>query len=120
MSLFVTCVALNFVEISYSSSSSSPLHVSSSWDIPSSGHGCRVHLFASGNASSCSSCRCIHCVRVGQHLSRYPPSWMGSGYAAAVCLQSCLHMDIVLLMVDSRLLPLFVGGWSIKLQDLLV
>src|SRR6266702_3357705 len=109
MSFFVACVALNFVEIPDSPSSSSSLSV------PSSRHDCGVHFFASSDVSSCSSGRCIHCVWVGQHLLRYPPSWTGSGYASAVCLQLCFHMNVVLLTVDSRLLPLFVGGWPIKI-----
>src|SRR6266702_3286071 len=65
MSLFVACVTLNFAEISDPSSSSSLLHVPSSQDVPSSGHGCRVYFFASGDAPSCSSCRRVHGVWVG-------------------------------------------------------
>src|SRR6266702_1725195 len=120
MPFFVTCIALNFAAVFHSSSPSSPLHVSSSWSIPSSGHGCGVRFFASSDASSRSSGRCIHCVWIGQHMSGYPPSWAGSSCAAAMRLQSCLHMNVFLLPIDGCLLPLRVDGRSIKFEDLLV
>src|SRR6266702_713796 len=120
MTLFVTCIAINFAEISHSSSSSSPLHVSSLWSVPPLGHSCGVHFFASSDASSCSSCQCVHCIWVGQHMSGYPSSWTGSGCAATMRLQSCLHVNVVLLTIDGCLFPLLVGGRSIKFEDLLV
>src|SRR6266702_5523333 len=65
MSLLVTCVALNFAEVSRPPSTPSSLHVSSPWNVSSSRHGCRVHFFAPCNASPRSSCRCVHGVWVG-------------------------------------------------------
>src|SRR6266702_8386971 len=116
----MTGITLNFAEVSCSSSSSSPLHVSSSWGIPSSWHSGRVHFLAPGDTSSSSSRRCVHCIWVSEHLSRHPSPWAGGGNTTAMCLQSCLHVDIVLLTIDGRLFPLFIGGWPIKLQNLLI
>src|SRR6266702_4387551 len=111
---------LSSYKISHYSSSSSPLYVSSSWSISSSRHSRGVHFLAPSDASSCSYCRCIHCIRVGQHMLGYPSSRAGSGRATPMCFQSCLHVNVVLLTIDSRLLPLFIGGGSIEFEDLLV
>ncbi len=37
-----------------------------------------------------------------------------------MCFQSCLHMDVILLVIDGCLLPLVVGGRSVKFENLLI
>src|SRR6266702_5360798 len=86
MSLFVTSVALNFAQVSLSSSPLVSLHESSSGNVSSAGHSCWIHLLTSCNTASGSSCRCIHCIWVEHHVLWHPSSLVRGSYTSAMCL----------------------------------
>ena len=132
VSLFVTAITLNFAKVSLQPSSLS-LHKSSSGCVSSlrcgssaryisSSHGAWIYFFTSCDLSAGSSCRCIHGVWVGE-LSSWCPStlslcfWCG---VSSMCLQSCFHMDVGLLLINGCLFPLFIGVWLVKFKYFLV